>query len=84
MEKEWKGWDDFLGLPLSFLEARSVARSLNGVTDKVSYLELMENRGSRIPDDDIASRLPYRPDLKYKTEWRGWDDFLTNSTTQNH
>ncbi len=83
MEKEWKGWDDFLGLPLSFLEARSVAQSLNGVTDKASYLEVMENRDSRIPDDDIASRLPYRPDLKYKTEWRGWDDFLI-STTQNH
>jgi len=27
-------------------------------------------------DDDSASRLPYRPDLKYKEEWKGWNDWL--------
>ncbi|KAL7437085.1 hypothetical protein ACHAXH_008789 [Discostella pseudostelligera] len=79
-KEEWRGWDDFLGLPLSFPEARSIARSLNGITTEESYLELMKNKSSSISDDDTASRLPYRPDLKYKTEWMGWDDFL-NSTT---
>ncbi|KAL3766050.1 hypothetical protein ACHAWU_002765 [Discostella pseudostelligera] len=79
-KEEWRGWDDFLGLPLSFPEARIIARSLSGISSEESYLELMKNKSSSISDDDIASRLPYRPDLKYKTEWMSWDDFL-NSTT---
>ena len=81
--QEWKGWDDFLGLPLSFLDARTIARSLDGITTEASYLELMENKSSRLPDgdDNMASRLPYRPDLKYKMEWKGWDDFLNSTTT---
>ena len=41
------------------------------------YMNLIKSK--TIPDDDLGSRLPYRPDLKYKEEWNGWDDFLIGS-----
>jgi hypothetical protein len=68
------GWEDFLGVPLSFEEGRNVARALDGIDTEESYLDLI--KGKTVPDDDPASRLPFRPDLKYKGEWLGWDDFL--------
>ena len=49
-------------------------RGLEDVATEWAYLELM--RGKTIPDNGAASRLPYRPDLKYGDEWRGWGDFL--------
>lgn len=76
--KDWRGWEDFLGITLEFEEGREVARALDGIETEESYLELM--RSKTIPDDDTASRLPYRPDLKYKAcGWAGWDDFLIGS-----
>lgn len=72
---EWKGWEDFLGVPLSFHEGRNIARALEGIdTTEASYIALIMSKS--IPDDDIASRLPLRPDLKYKSEWLGWNDYL--------
>eukprot|EP00804_Cyclotella_cryptica_P014609 CCRYP_012655-RB/>CCRYP_012655-RB protein AED:0.03 eAED:0.03 QI:227/1/1/1/0.5/0.33/3/572/193 len=71
---DWRGWDDFLGIPLSFEEGRQVARALVGIDSEEKYLNLMKSK--TIPDNDAASRLPFRPDLKYKTDWLGWDDFL--------
>ena len=59
---------------LSFDEGRKIARELKGIDTEESYLELIKSK--TIPNDDLASRLPYRPDLKYKDEWLGWDDFL--------
>jgi len=56
-------------------EGRKVARALKGIETKECFLDLIKSKS--IPNDDIASRLPYRPDLKYKNEWLGWDDFLT-------
>ena len=50
------------------------SRGLEDVATELAYLELM--RGKTIPDNDAASFLPYRPDLKYGDKWRGWDDFL--------
>lgn len=75
---EWKGWEDFLGICYQFDEGRTVARSLI-LPSKEEYLKLFEEK--RIKDDDPASRLPYRPDLKYKEEWKGWDDWLKNPNT---
>ena len=76
-KKEWRGWDDFLGVPLSFEEGREIARSLDGIDDEGAYLDLVGGgRGTVLSDDDVASRLPYRPDVKYKDDWLGWDDFL--------
>ena len=72
--ESWTGWDDFLGITLSFSEGREVARGLKGIETEESYLKLMKSK--TIPDGCISSRLPYRPDLKYKDLWQGWDDFL--------
>mmetsp|Transcript_3066 Transcript_3066/g.6609 ORF Transcript_3066/g.6609 Transcript_3066/m.6609 type:complete len:233 (+) Transcript_3066:109-807(+) len=72
--EEWRGWDDFLGICLDFHEGREVARSLDDITTEQAYLYLFQSKS--IPEDSTASRLPYRPDLKYKAEWKGWDDFL--------
>eukprot|EP00571_Detonula_confervacea_P013819 CAMPEP_0172299068 /NCGR_PEP_ID=MMETSP1058-20130122/1453_1 /TAXON_ID=83371 /ORGANISM="Detonula confervacea, Strain CCMP 353" /LENGTH=138 /DNA_ID=CAMNT_0013008385 /DNA_START=154 /DNA_END=570 /DNA_ORIENTATION=- len=73
-KKEWRGWEDFLGVTLSFDEGRKVARALEGIEEEESCLNLMKSK--TISDDDPGSRLPYRPNLKYKNEWLGWDDFL--------
>ena len=54
-----------------------MARALKGVETEEAYLELM--RSKTIPDDDSASRLPFRPDLKYKSEWKGWEDSLVDT-----
>ncbi|KAL7509188.1 hypothetical protein ACHAXN_006233 [Cyclotella atomus] len=71
---DWRGWDDFLGVPLPFEEGREVARSLVGVDTEEDYMNLIKSK--TIPDNDAASRLPYRPDLLYKKEWISWEDFL--------
>ena len=34
----------------------------------------MINMAKKVVDD--ISRLPAVPDLFYRTEWKGWDDFL--------
>ncbi len=79
--QDWTSWEDFLGVPLEFLQAREVARKKVGpasqykVSTEEQYLELMKQKV--FDDGDIASRLPYRPNLKYKTKgWISWDDFL--------
>ena len=61
-------------MPLSFEEGREVARSLDGIDSDGAYLEYV--RGGTAPDDDAVSRLPHWPDLKYRANWLGWDDFL--------
>ena len=72
--KDWRGWEDFLGVCLSFEEGQQVASALKGIETEEDYLNLIKSK--TILDNNIASRLPYRPDLKYKNEWLGWDDFL--------
>lgn len=75
---EWKGWEDFLGVSLSYGEGRLVARKL-GMVKKEAYLKLKEEESKTIDasvvDDDLILRLPYRPDLYYK-EWVSWEDWL--------
>ena len=75
--KDRTNWDDFLGVTLSFAEGRKVARLLNDIETEEAYINLMKSK--TIQDDDVASRLPYRPELKYKSEWVGWDDFLVGA-----
>lgn len=71
--EEWTSWDDFLGIPLDFEQGRQVARALK-LTSQDEYLKLIESKS--IKDDELASRLPYRPDLKHKQEWISWGDWL--------
>lgn len=70
---DWTSWHDFLGIPLDFEEARKVAKTL-GLEREEEYLTFMKEK--KMDDDDLSSRLPYRPDLKFKKEWKGWNDFL--------
>ncbi len=70
---DWKGWDDFLGICHEFASGRDIARCLN-IDSKEEYMKLFEDK--KLNEDDPASRLPYRPDLKYRHEWNGWDDWL--------
>ncbi|KAL3906658.1 MAG: hypothetical protein SGARI_003901 [Bacillariaceae sp.] len=65
--EDWKGWEDFLGIKLEFEEGRKIARSLQDIDTEEDYLALFTEK--KLSDDDIASRLPYRPDLKYKAQW---------------
>jgi len=73
-KNEWRGWDDFLGVPLPFHQGREVARALEGIRSSEDYFELM--RRKPFDDNDLASRLPFRPDLFYKSDWQSWDDWL--------
>ena len=82
--EDWISWEDFLGVPLAFEEAREVARkqvgpaSVRKISTEDEYKRLFESK--TVNDSDIVSRLPYRPDLKYKTKgWISWDDFLKDS-----
>ncbi len=73
-ESEWRGWGDFLGIPLPFAQAKKVAKSLH-LMNKEEYLRLKEKKTGKSVDDDDFLRLPYRPDLYYK-EWSNWEDWL--------
>eukprot|EP00532_Pseudo-nitzschia_australis_P004547 CAMPEP_0168191932 /NCGR_PEP_ID=MMETSP0139_2-20121125/17780_1 /TAXON_ID=44445 /ORGANISM="Pseudo-nitzschia australis, Strain 10249 10 AB" /LENGTH=175 /DNA_ID=CAMNT_0008115141 /DNA_START=198 /DNA_END=725 /DNA_ORIENTATION=- len=85
--EDWTSWDDFLGTTLNDFEtAREVARTRVGCDSSSTtrwkacteeeYLHLFKTK--QIDDADIASRLPYRPDLFYKNKgWVSWEDFLS-------
>lgn len=70
---EFRGWDDFLGVPPVFIEARQFMR-LQGITSEEHYAIFLKSRRSQ--EDCISSRLPCMPDRYYKEEWCGWGDFL--------
>jgi hypothetical protein len=71
---EWKGWEDWLGIPWDFQNGREFARNLQ-LNSEYDYLTIFsENKITS--EDDPASRLPVRPDLYYKQEWQGWGDWL--------
>jgi len=77
--EEWTDWDDFLGVPLTYDVAREevvprLVKEEVGVESEESYIEFIKS--GEMCDDDLASRLPLRPDLYYKAEWTSWDDFL--------
>ena len=71
-KKEWKGWLDFLGNKkinfLTFSEAKRIVSTLNIPTSK--HWQKYSKSGNRI------SELPSDPSKIYKTEWKGWADFL--------
>jgi hypothetical protein len=77
-KEDWTNWDDWLGIVWDFETGREIARRglmvNGGVKTKEEYMKLFQDK--LLDDDDPACRLPYRPDLKYKDEWQGWDDWL--------
>ena len=74
-------WEDWLGVPLSFAEGRAVVRTL-GLRARDEYAAFKGGAGPAPPyggDErrcDVRMRLPARPDLKYRKDWRGWEDWL--------
>ena len=71
---EWQGWDDWLGTPLAFAEARLLLCTA-GIADEAAYHAFVRE------GDEQASRLPAQPDKYYRTEWAGWTAFLTPPAT---
>ena len=78
----WKGWNDFLGVPYPFEEAKLIAKKLKetkNIDNKETYLKMKEeeskNKDCDNDYDDLFCRLPYRPDLYYK-EWINWEDWF--------
>jgi len=81
---EWKGWDDWLAIPYPYEQAKQVAHKLQ-ITSPQEWMNVFEQHKIWDDDDDGSddhpvARLPYRPDLYYKNEWQGWEDWLGAST----
>lgn len=74
--QDWKGWDDFLGVPPSYEEGKIYLKG-KGLSSKEDYESYLNKH--RDDDDDLSSRLPWRPDVYYKNEWTSWEDWLTLS-----
>ena len=66
-EAEFVGWDDWLGLPRTYADAAMLVAPL-GLQGEADYTAHV----SEHPDD----RLPARPDLFYREQWVGWEEFL--------
>jgi len=91
-EHDWQSWADFLGIMLNFDEGRREAQKLHlgsqseymELIHSFSTGNMMTNapsttsspRSTRRVISSEASSLPYRPDLFYKTDWKGWNDWL--------
>jgi hypothetical protein len=41
--ESWNGWEDFLGITLTFTEGREVARKLEGIESEEAYMTLMKS-----------------------------------------
>ena len=73
----WIGWKDFLGSEnhrsfrkefRSYEEAKIFAKDINILSAK-DWMNLSKNK--QLPED-----LPSKPQNRYKSEWKGWADFL--------
>jgi superfamily II DNA or RNA helicase len=80
-EKNWKGFADFLGSrPLAkyvdmwpFARARDYVRKLK-LRNSVEYRKWAKGGLQDILEK--PAEVPAQPWLKYRNEWRGWDDWL--------
>jgi len=67
---QWEGWDDFFGYSkfMSFKDAKKFVSKLNisGWSHWKRYFKINKK----------PNKLPSKPYITYKKEWKGWDDFL--------
>ena len=42
--ESWQGWEDFLGITLTFAEGREVAQKLEGIETEEAYMALMKSK----------------------------------------
>ena len=70
----WKGWGDFIGKTydpmnvdwLKFNEAKKLISKMN-FKKRFEYIEYKNRR---------KKRLPRKPEIVYKKDWKGWKNFL--------
>mmetsp|Transcript_26993 Transcript_26993/g.90354 ORF Transcript_26993/g.90354 Transcript_26993/m.90354 type:complete len:111 (+) Transcript_26993:378-710(+) len=67
---EWQGWDDWLGRPLPYRDAKTVVSTL-GILTQQDWWRAVKERAECLQD----LRVPSRPHIYYK-EWAGYDDWL--------
>lgn len=70
---EWRGWDDFLGVPPSFQEGKAYLKG-QGLSSIDAYMTFLKANGEN--EDSISSRFHCKPDKFYKEGWQGWNDWL--------
>ena len=74
---EWKSWDDWLGVPLSYEDARAEVQKL-GIESQELWWAFSREEATRLQD----LRVPSRPHLYYSTEWQGYDHWLSREEQQ--
>lgn len=70
-EEDWVSWDDWLGTPLPFEDARVAVHNLC-IPNQEAWWRFVEERAKLLE----SLRVPARPHLYYRSEWRGYDDWL--------
>jgi hypothetical protein len=62
--EEWTSWDDWLGVPLSYEEARQAVAELDVRSQEAWWAYSREHS-----DELLSLRVPSRPHLYYRDEW---------------
>lgn len=62
--EEWTSWDDWLGVPLSYEEARQAVAELDVLSQEAWWAYSREHS-----DELLSLRVPSRPHLYYRDEW---------------
>mgnify|MGYP001186016232 CR=1 FL=1 len=70
-EAEWRGWDDWLGTRRPYDDGRRLARTL-GIHSELRWYDFAYRHPGVLED----LRLPLRPPLAYRADFRGWGDWL--------
>jgi len=70
-QAHWKGWDDWLGIPLKYSEAVQVSSTL-GIESQEQWWAFAREQHQLL----LQLRLPSKPHLFYKREWMGYDEWL--------
>lgn len=74
--EQWQGWDDWLGVPLSFNEACAVVATLN-VMSQEQWWAVAREQAALLQ----TLRVPARPHIYYAAEWQGYDHWLGRPET---
>ena len=69
---EWVSWEEWLGLMRPYEETRQLAISILGCKSLDDYILFVRSNPKRAE----GLRIPDRPDLYYKEEWKGEEDFF--------
>lgn len=80
-QKEWKGWNDFLGTNNEFAVTKKLYRPYHEAVLWVHELKLEKveqwldfcKNAPNFPED-----IPRRPDIVYKKDWHSWNHWLGN------